>query len=140
MSIKPETLWQQWIALWNGDLSQAEEILAPDMAMHAAVIGVDEAAIQGAQGIAGWVTLLRSALGEPTFTVQVGPIIDGDLVCGRWEVHGHYAGGMPGATAAVGTPVDFTGTDVLRIENGRFAEYWINSDVHMMAAQLGLTG
>jgi predicted ester cyclase len=133
-------LWQKWTALWNGDLSQAQQILTTDFTVHAALVGdLDEAAVQGARGVAGWVTLLRAALGEPTFTVQIGPIVDGDLVCGRWHVHGHYAGGFPGATATPGTPVAFTGTDVLRVDNGLLAEYWINSDVHVMAAQLGIT-
>jgi hypothetical protein len=72
-------------------------------------------------------------------TVEVRPIIDGDLVCGRWHLQGGYAGGMPGATAAPGSRVDFTGTDILRIAGGVFAEYWLNSDVHVMAAQLGMT-
>lgn len=134
-----QALWEKWTALWNGDLSQAEHILTTDFTVHAAVVGTDESAVQGARGIVGWVGRLRALLGEPTFTVQVGPVIDGDLLCGRWQVHGHYAGGMPGATASPGTPVAFTGTDVLRIDNGRLAEYWVNSDVHVMAAQLGIT-
>jgi hypothetical protein len=30
--------------------------------------------------------LLRTAFGEPVLTVEVGPIIDGDLACGRWHL------------------------------------------------------
>lgn len=135
-----QALWQGWVELWNGDLSQAERILAADFTVNAAIVGVDGTAVQGAGGLSGWVALLRKALGEPAFTVQVGPMIDGSLVCGRWHVQGHYAGGMPGASAAPGSPVDFTGTDILRIDNGFLAEYWLNSDVHVMAAQLGMTG
>jgi hypothetical protein len=132
-------LWQGWGDLWNGDLSQAEQILTAGFTVNAAIVGVDGASVQGRQGVAGWVALLRKALGEPVFTVEVGPIIDGDLVCGRWHLRGEYAGGMPGATAAPGSRVDFTGTDILRIAGGVFAEYWLNSDVHVMAAQLGMT-
>ena len=93
----------------------------------------------GAEQLAPSVALLRKALGEPAFTLEVGPIIDGNLICGRWHLQGQYAGGMPGATAAPGSRVDFTGTDILRIDNGLLAEYWLNSDVHVMAAQLGMT-
>jgi len=46
---------------------------------------------------------------------------------------------MPAATAAPGSQVDFTGTGIFRIGNGLLAEYWLNSDVHVMAAQLGMT-
>ena len=61
----------------NGDLSQAEQILAADITVNAAIVGVDGAWVQGRQGVAGWVALLRKALGEPVFTLEVGPIIDG---------------------------------------------------------------
>jgi len=132
-------LWQGWGELWNGDLSQAEQIVAVGFTVNAAIVGVDGASVQGRQGVAGWVALLGTVLGEPVFTVEAGPIIDGDLVCGRWHLQGEYAGGMPGATAAPGCRVDFTGTDILRIAGGVFAEYWLNSDVHVMAAQLGMT-
>jgi len=135
-----QALWQGWVELWNGDLSQADRILAADFTTHAALVGVDGDAAQGAAGLAGWVAMLRQVLGEPVFTVEVGPVIDGDIVVGRWHVQGRYAGGFPGATAAPGSPVDFTGTDILRIADGHLTEYWINSDVHVMAAQLGLTG
>jgi hypothetical protein len=49
------------------------------------------------------------------------------------------APGMPGATAPIGTRVDFTGTDTLRVQHGRLAEYWVNSDVHVLLAQLQVT-
>ena len=73
------------------------------------------------------------------FTVQVGPIVDGDRIALRWRAVGSYAGGMPGAAAPIGTPVDFTGTDLLRVRRGRIAEYWVNTDVHVLLAQLQVT-
>jgi hypothetical protein len=103
-------LWQGWAELWNGELSQAEQILAWGFTVNAAIVGVDGAAVQGRSGVVGWVTLLRKALGEPAFSVQVAPIIDGNLVGGRRHIQGRYVGGMPGATAAPGSRVDFTGT------------------------------
>jgi hypothetical protein len=54
----------------------------------------------------------------------------------RPHLQRQYAGGMPTATAAPRSQVDFTGTDVFRIHNGLLAEYWLNSDVHVMVAQL----
>lgn len=32
-------LWQGWTELWNGNLPQAEQILAADFAVNAAIIG-----------------------------------------------------------------------------------------------------
>jgi len=57
----------------------------------------------------------------------------------RPHLQSQYAGGMPAATAAPRSQVDFTGTDAFRIHNGLLAEYWLNSDVHVMVAQLGTT-
>jgi hypothetical protein len=47
---------------------------------------------------------------------------------------------ISGATAAVGTPVSFGGIDLLRVEGGRFAEYWVSSDGLALMAQLGALG
>ena len=132
-------LWQGWLELWNGDLAQAERIVAPGLVTHAALVG-GGTGIPGRDGLVGWIRMLRDLLSEPVFSVEVGPVTDGRLLGGRWSVAGHYAGGFPGATAAVGTPMSFTGTDTLRIEDGRLAEYWLNSDTHVMLAQLGVRG
>lgn len=41
--------------------------------------------------------------------------------------------GFPGAKAEPGTVVTFTGTDTLLMRDGRFVEYWLNSDgLHML--------
>lgn len=62
--------------------------------------------------------------------------MDGRYVSGRWTATGTYAGGFPGARAEPGTVVTFTGTDTLRIERGKFAEYWVNSDTFQLLTQL----
>jgi predicted ester cyclase len=80
---------------------------------------------------------IRGALPDLTFTTEVGPLRDGDFLIGRWRADGHYVGGFPGATAAVGTPVAFTGTDILRLRDGRLAEYWLNGDTLDLLRQLG---
>lgn len=49
---------------------------------------------------------------------MVPPLVDGDHV------------------TDLGAPVEFTGTIFLRLVDGRIDEYWINSDVHVMLAQL----
>ena len=59
------------------------------------------------------------------FTIEVGPITTDQYLIVRWKARGHYGGGFPGASPdAVGREIVFTGTDTLRIENGKLAEYW----------------
>ena len=53
-------------------------------------------------------------LADLTFTIELGPLIDGDMVAGRWVGEGRSDDG----------PMSFTGNDILRIEGDRFAEYW----------------
>ncbi|MEU0250889.1 ester cyclase [Streptomyces sp. NPDC006235] len=54
----------------------------------------------------------------------------------HWTAAGTYAGGFPGAKTQPGTDVTFTGTDTLRIKNGKFVEYWLNSDTLQLLTQL----
>ena len=43
---------------------------------------------------------------------------------------------MRGATAPAGTRVSFSGHDLLRVDRGRFAEYWVISETEHLLAQL----
>ena len=43
---------------------------------------------------------------------------------------------MRGATAPAGTRVGFSGHDLLRVDTGRFAEYWVISETEHLLAQL----
>jgi predicted ester cyclase len=126
-----------WLQLWNGDYSHAEELIAPAFRLHAAMMdGGDGSAVDTPAALVGWIAQTRSIASDLTFSVEVGPIVDAEQIAVRWRARGTYAGGMPGAGAPVGTAVDFTGTDVLRVADGRLAEYWVNSDVLVLLTQL----
>jgi predicted SnoaL-like aldol condensation-catalyzing enzyme len=47
----------------------------------------------------------------------VGPISEGDLVAARWSGAGRREDG----------DMRFVGNDLLRVADGRFAEYWVVS-------------
>ena len=129
-----------WLHLWNGDLARAQELVTPDFRVHAAMMdGGDGSAVSGPDALAGWIGRTRAAFPDLTFAAEVGPIVQDDLLALRWTTAGTYGGGFPGATAEPGTPIAFTGTDLLRVANGRFAEYWVNSDIHALLAQLKVT-
>jgi predicted ester cyclase len=129
-----------WKALWNGDLGVADEIIAEDFAAHAAPLtgtGPDE--IRGREALKGWISGIHAVLPDLTFTIDVGPITDDEHLVVRWKAHGTYRGGFPGAAPeAAGRKVTFTGTDTLRIADGKLAEYWANTDSLLFFQQLGV--
>jgi hypothetical protein len=137
--VSHERLLEDWLAIWNGDYAPADRLISPAFFVHAAMLdGSDSAAIRGPEGLVGWVAQLRAAFTELVFEVEVGPILDANYLALRWIATGKYGGGFPGATAAPGAEIQFTGTDLLRVEHEMLAEYWLNSDVHVLLAQLGL--
>ena len=127
----------QWMALWNGEYAIAEQIISPNNRVHAAMLdGGDGSAVGGVSGMVGFVTQGRSLAADLTFSVEVGPLVEGDYVVVRWVATGHYGGGMPGAGAPVGTAVTFHGTDILRVADAKIVEYWLNGDTLDLMTQL----
>ena len=80
---------------------------------------------------------MRAAWQDLEYVTVVGPLISGSYVSAHWVAHGTYGGGKPGASAAAGTPVRYTGTDILRTEGCKIAEVWIQQNDLEMLKQLG---
>ncbi|MEW9529657.1 ester cyclase [Microbispora sp. NPDC049125] len=134
-----EQLIRAWVLLWNGDYTLAERIISPDVRVRAALLdGGDGSAVNGPAGMVDLIGQIRGAFPDLRFSVEVGPIIDGDHAVVRWVANGTYGGGFPGATAALGTEVRFTGTDTLRIKRGLITDYWLNADTLLLVTQLEL--
>jgi predicted ester cyclase len=135
-------LYRRWmLELWNGDLTVAEEIVTADFVVHQArADGAGSEELRGPEAVQGMVREGRAPFDGLTFEIEVGPVVEGDLVAARWSGRGRYQGGIPGATAAAGTPVTFGGIDLLRARDGRFVEYWVSSDGLQLMAQLGALG
>src|SRR5437016_5331517 len=111
-------LWERWIDLWSGDLALAEEIVHPQFAFHRIPPPRIPGGLAGRDGLLAWIRQTRSLFPDLRFTVEVGPIVDGDQVAGRWVAEGTYQGGIPGSVAPAGTRVRFRGNDIWRAEDG----------------------
>jgi predicted ester cyclase len=133
----PKAMLDAWLRLWNGDHTQAAGIISPDFTVHAALLdGGDGSSIRGAEGLVAWISQTRAAFPDLRFSPQTAPLVAGHRASVRWTATGTYAGGFPGAKAQPGTTVTFTGTDTLRIKDGKFVEYWLNSDTLQLLTQL----
>lgn len=128
MAPHPEIV-QRWMALWNGDLGELETLIAPGIVVHAVLIGrADTSPLIGRDALRDWITMAQGMLPAIRFSIAVGPIADGDMIAVRWRGQG------PHGTA----DIDFTGTDMLRIADGRIAELWTNADTMLMLEQAGM--
>ncbi|GAB3548061.1 putative ester cyclase [Actinopolyspora lacussalsi] len=142
MSETAKNLYRRWLnELWAGEHGVAREIVSEDFAIHHGEIRPGtERELVGPAGLTRLVELGRQPFEELRFTLEVGPIVEGDLLSARWLGTGTYAGGVPGATAAAGTEVEFTGNDILRFREGVFVAYWVCSDGPWLSKQLGTSG
>ena len=136
------TFAEPWRQLWNGDLAQLDAIVAEDFIAHAALMGgTGEGMLHGRAALGQWIGSLHAVMTGLAFSIEVGPITDADHLVVRWRAQGTYGGGLPGVPDAVaGRDVDFTGIDILRVADGRIAEYWVNSDTLLLMQQIGAGG
>jgi len=131
-----EVLYRHWLfTLWQGDFSVAEKIFTPDFVGHWP--GFD---VHGPQGAVEQVRMSHGYFTDIENTLDVGPVVGDGMVAARWTFHGSYREGIPGATVAPGTRISFTGQDIFRVADARFAEYWVVSDALGMMTALGVLG
>jgi hypothetical protein len=135
--VNPGDLYRRWIEeLWPADLDAldglAAELFTGDFVIHQAGARYET----GPGAAADLVRQGRAPFAGIEVSIEVGPLVDGDLVSARWVFSGAYAGGL-GVPAPEGTQVSFGGIDIMRVEGDRIAEYWVSSDGMDLMAQLG---
>ena len=106
----------------TGDLSVADEIVAPSYVNHNAVPGETP----GREGLKAFVSLLRTAFSAFHITVE-DQIAEGDKVVTRFSVRGSHQAEFAGVPAI----------NVHRVTDGLFQEAWLNWDALGMMQQLG---
>ncbi len=106
-------LCRRWLdELWAGQMAEAHEILADGFQGHwpdRETAGRDAAVARIAETL--------DMFDAITFEIDVGPVVEDDLVAARWTGVGRTADGE----------LSFFGNDILRIADGRFVEYWAAS-------------
>ena len=135
------------VARWFGDfwgrtcnLGIVDELAAPDMLLQYSL----HAPRRGREDIKAFMTGFRAAFPDLNFWGAADLIAEGDYVVGRWEGGGTHTGPAFGdflagtLPAATGRRMHFTGTTVLRVENGRIKEEIGLDDGVTAFQQLGL--
>ncbi len=112
MTSDAHALYRRWIEeLWSGRLEAAADFVSRDFVGH-----WPDHDVRGLTALLGTVQQARDMFAEITFTIELGPIAENDLVSGRWRGQG---------TTADGQSMAFVGNDLLRIQDGQFVEYWV---------------
>jgi predicted ester cyclase len=127
-----------WGNPWNPEV--VEELGAPDILLQYSL----HAPRHGREDVKKFMTGFREAFPDLNFWGAADLIAEGDYVVGRWEGGGTHTGPafsdflIGSLPAASGRKMRFTGTTVLRVENGRIAEEVGLDDGVTALQQLGL--
>lgn len=122
------------------NLAIVDELAAPDMLLQYSL----HEPRRGRDDIKAFMTDFREAFPNLAFAGAADLIAEGDYVVGRWIGGGTHSGPafsdflIGSLPAATGRTMRFTGTTVLRIENGRIAEEIGLDDGVTALKQLGL--
>ncbi len=127
-----------WGDTWNPRI--VDELAAPDMLLQYSL----HEPRRGRADVKAFMTAFREAFPNLSFAGAADLIAEGDYVVGRWVGGGKHTGPafsdfLHGALpAASGRTMRFTGTTVLRVENGKIAEEIGLDDGVTALTQLGL--
>jgi hypothetical protein len=104
-----KALYERWInELWAGR-PVAGEVVSDDFVGH-----WPDRDVHGPAQLQAIIDETQKMFSGLAFTIEIGPLVDGDLLAGRWIGTGTTEDG----------PMRFTGNDILRFANDRFVEYW----------------
>jgi predicted ester cyclase len=121
-------------------LEIVEELAAPNMLLSYSL----HAPRRGHEDIVAFMTDFRAAFPDLHFWGAADLIAEGDFVVGRWDGGGTHTGPafrdflVGSLPAATGKKMRFTGTTVLRLENGKIIEELGLDDGVTALTQLGL--
>jgi predicted ester cyclase len=123
---------------WNPEI--IDELAAPDMLLQYSL----HAPRRGREDVRNFMEGFRAAFPDLNFWGAADLIAEGDYVLGRWEGGGTHTGPafsdflIGSLPAASGRKMRFTGTTILRVENGKIAEEVGLDDGVTALQQLGL--
>ena len=138
-----KTIVGRWFtAFWGKtcDLTIVDELAAPDMLLQYSL----HAPRRGRDDIKAFMSAFRAAFPDLNFWGTADLIAEGDYVVGRWEGGGTHTGPafsdflLGSLPAATGRTMHFTGTTVLRLQEGKIVEEIGLDDGVTALQQLGL--
>jgi steroid delta-isomerase-like uncharacterized protein len=88
----------------------------------------------GREGVKTFFKMVNGAFSDVKFTVE-DMLAEGDKVVWRWTLQGTHTGDFRGLPPT-GKDFAFSGISILRLEDGKFAELWVEQDMAGLLQQL----
>ncbi|XAS68142.1 ester cyclase [Micrococcaceae bacterium Sec5.7] len=90
----------------------------------------------GKEGARFFVNAIRVAFPDIKIKTAEPALSDGDLEAAHVVLTGTHQGELMGV-AATGRTVEFGGTDIIRVQDGKVAEHWGTTDTMSLMQQIG---
>ena len=115
------------------NLGLVDEIISPDFVDHEEFPGLPP----GREGLEQAISVFRNAFPDMRITIEGEMVSEGDRVAFHLIWRGTHRGEFMGI-APTERQVEFTSTDIMRVEGGRLAEHWGSTNTFAMMQQLGV--
>jgi len=119
---------------WNkGNFAVLDELTSPDTVDYSTLHGQPE---RGTDSFRQIISMFRTGFPDIHLTID-DEIYTGDKVVHRWTLQGTHTAPFMGIPPT-NTKVEFSGTTIVRMEDGKLAERWSNVDMMRLLQQLGV--
>ena len=119
--------------LSGGNLALVDEMVTDDFVDHELALPGQPPGKEGARFFAN---AIRSAFPDISVKAAEPTLFDGDLEALHVVLTGTHQGDLMGIPAT-GKSVEFGGTDIIRIRDGKIAEHWGSTDTMSLMQQIG---
>ena len=110
------------------DYTAIDENIRPDYIQHSPNVP------PGREGVRAFFKMVNNAFSDVEFSVE-DMMAEGDKVVWRWTLQGKHTGDFRGLPPT-GKEFGFSGISILRLEDGKFAELWVEQDMLGLLGQL----
>lgn len=117
----------------GGNLDLIDELATDDMVDHEEALPGQP---PGKEGARFFVTAIRAAFPDIKVKSMEPWLTDGNLEACHVILTGTHRGDMAGVPAS-GKSVEFGGTDIIRVQDGKVAEHWGSTDTLSLMQQIG---
>jgi steroid delta-isomerase-like uncharacterized protein len=118
--------------LEGGNLALIDEMVSDDLVDHDPMPGQSP----NKDGVSFFVNTMRSAFPDLKATIMEPALAEGNLEARYVVLTGTHQGDLMGVPAT-GRKVEFSGIDIIRIDNGKVVEHWGATDTMALMQQIG---